>query len=491
MGKNLCKQISAILSLLFLLAYFVDINEVLLVILIMEFVVISLYGLKDINRHITLLVFLVSFFTFLMGRIIVPLFMDTDSIFYEFGNAFFSYRTTKHIIVCLFIALQGIFWGYIINNKNYSRTACRFNSNGLSVAIVRKLTRNMLFCIFPFVIIELFEKIRFFLTNDYYSLYSDFKSELPYIIIIISSAFEVVFLIFLATMPTKDELKIPAALFISSGVINLGTGQRGEFVLNILLVLSYFFFRNTLDKKKKQWITKRGIFMILLLLPVLLSFLLLYAYIRTDVDMNTSYNLLLAFFYQQGVSADVIGYGFDFDHKFPEGKLYLFGDIVDYFRHNFIAKILWGAESVQPQSVTHAMNDYSFNDALTYMVKPNEYLNGAGLGGCYIAEAWHDFGFIGVFVVSFIYGKLLSIIPKWLRKNLWTGSIGLIMFYAVIYSPRSRADKPIYTFFSFVVLAVYVFIFWYVHRRKKIILRRRRIVGISKIKEYEKSHSHL
>ena len=191
----------------------------------------------------------------------------------------------------------------------------------------------------------------------------------------------------------------------------------------------------------------------------MVSFLFLMVYIRSDRDRSMSENLLISFFYQQGVSVEVIGYTYDCENLFPDGKVYLLGDITDYFRHNIFARLLFGTKSIEPHSIEHALGDNSLDAALTYYVKPDFYLAGGGLGGCYVAEAWKDLGYFGICLVSFLYGILLAKIPLWCRKNLWIGSVGLVMFNQIIFAPRAHAIKPIFVFFSLNVILVYAYLY--------------------------------
>ena len=115
---------------------------------------------------------------------------------------------------------------------------------------------------------------------------------------------------------------------------------------------------------------------------------------------------------------------------------------------------------MEPQSVKHALEDNSLDACLTYLVKPSFYLEGGGLGGCYIADAWKDLGYVGVALVSFIYGVLLSKIPTWFKSNVWLASVGLIMFNQIVFAPRAHAIKPLSIFTSVAVLLIFSYLYW-------------------------------
>ena len=118
-------------------------------------------------------------------------------------------------------------------------------------------------------------------------------------------------------------------------------------------------------------------------------------------------------------------------------------------------------EPIKSQSIEHALDDHSLDAALTYLVKPNLYQNGGGLGSSYIAEAWKDFGYLGVIIFSYIYGLILALIPQWCHKGFWWTAIGFIMYNNIIFAPRARAIKFIFEFFSLAVILILISIYLY------------------------------
>lgn len=422
------------------------------------FFILIYYCVKDLNAHITLLVFLIAFFTFLMGRMVLPLFYDISNLLFDIGGADFSKKTQVHMYVCLFLSLFSVFLGYKYVSLGNKKPNVRF-SDKQTIAKIKSYSKRIIYFSYLFALVQILEKVYVVIKNGYTALYLDYESQLPYIFILIAGWFFHAFYIFLATLPTKKEAKIPIILYLSIATISIGSGQRGSFVLGFLFVIMYLFIRNTLRPGNSPWIGKKGIIGLLITLPALLVFLFLMVYIRSDNDSTFSTNFLISFFYQQGVSVEVIGYTYDYEKYFPTGKIYLLGEIVDYIKHNMFTRILFDTKVVEPQTVQHALEDNSLDAAITYIVKPYYYLNGGGLGGCFIAEAWKDFGYMGVCVVSCFYGLLIAKIPIWCRKNVWVSSVGLAMFNQIIFAPRAHAIKPFSIFLSVNVLLIYVFIY--------------------------------
>ncbi len=58
-------------------------------------------------------------------------------------------------------------------------------------------------------------------------------------------------------------------------------------------------------------------------------------------------------------------------------------------------------------SIENALYGHSLAHRLSYLEYGDYYLQGHGVGSCYIAELYHDFGVIGVMAGNYIYGYIL------------------------------------------------------------------------------------
>ena len=449
------------LSFVFIMGYWGENEMVMLTTLFSLFAYQCIYTFRNINDRITLLVFLVAFFTFLMGRILLPLFTDVNDLIVNIGGAEFYTQTYYHIYTSLFIALLFIYLGYHRAAQKDSSIPITYQYDSVGVLAIRKYTKKLSYFTFLFASIVIYEQIRFVLVNGYFAFYVDFESNLPYPVILAGALFDYCVYLFLATMPSKKECRPIIFLYLFNGISYMGIGQRGSFVLNFLFVITYLFLRNKIRPGNKPWIGRKGIISLLISMPLLVSFLYIFAYIRTDSNVIDSKNLILSFIYQQGVSVEVIGYTYEYEDYFPKGKVYSIGDIINYFNHNKIAQVFGDKEPVKPQSIEHALDDHSLDAALTYFVKPHLYLRGGGLGSSYIAEAWKDFGYLGVIIFSYIYGLILALIPQWCHKGFWWTAIGFIMYNNIIFAPRARAIKFIFEFFSLAVILILISIYLY------------------------------
>lgn len=98
-------------------------------------------------------------------------------------------------------------------------------------------------------------------------------------------------------------------------------------------------------------------------------------------------------------------------------------------------------KSQELEAVYHNNN---FGATITYLVDPQRFLGGGGLGSSYIAEAWVDFGYVGIIVVNFVFGILLSQLHKWFRQGGFIAVMGMLMFSGLLYAPRGSVSDCIY-----------------------------------------------
>ena len=418
---------------------------------------------KGLNVNITFLAFLLTYFTFLLPRIIFPLFLNTDQLAFDLGETVFKEEINVFVNFILYIALLSVYVGYRIAflyyYNNINGKTCFYNQN--SVKRVRCFSKYAAFIFSLFALIVVLDQIRYVLTNGYFVYYLDYEPSIPYVFVFLAAFFDSFVIFYLATMPPKREIKWIITIYLLVNIASIGMGQRGGAVLSIIFVISYFFLRNSINTGEKKWIGRKGIIAIILSVPVLVSSLFLISFIRSekDFDVNDSTNLITSFFYQQGVSVNVLGYAKMFDEILPEGKLYSAGKIIDFLNHNAISQLLFDAEPVKPQTYEHAVKDHTLHATLTYYGSPSLYFSGGGYGGCYIADLWVDFGIIGVIVGSMIYGLCLGGIRRWCAQSFWKSTVALMMYTNIIFAPRANFIDFIYVFVPFTSIIAFSIIF--------------------------------
>ena len=405
------------------------------------------YSLGDVKKHFPFLLFQITFFTFLLGQPLAT-FFSKDEIFGEVALWEFSNETQEHVVLLLFLSLYMLNLGYNLAIKRQSKsTFVNYDFVNSNMIRVRRLSKNLMYiCAIPAIFSSL-ERAIFVLTYGYVSLYTNYESSLPSIVNNLTVIYQFSFYLYLATLPTKKECKKPILLYLTIGLITLGSGHRGQTVLYFAFVLLYYAVRDyiKIGNTSEIWLSKRLKRTIVLASPFVIVFLMMYGTLRLQTGDSSGYSNffdnILAFFYQQGGSVSVIAYGYDYSKQIADGN-YTFGFIRDAFT--------FGESLTMEQRATCGRY---YAAALTYLTRPEYYLNGGGIGNCYIAEIFQDFGYIGVTLINIVYGYILAMFYSILRSgNLWKIFFSFVIITKVLYAPRSESLAFLSVFISFTFL---------------------------------------
>ena len=404
-----------------------------------------LYCTTNINRHIILVLFLMAFFTFLMGRSIMPLFMNLDKnpdIFFSLATTSYKPETYRHLYLCLFISLVFIFIGYkIVERRMPERLIPAFDPESSRVIAIRKYAKTIFLISSPFALITLLEKAVYVATHGYATIFMTFQSSLPTIAVVLSVLFRYFAFLYLATLPSRKEARLVVFIYCVIEGLNLLGGDRGECMLSLLVVVYYYYLRNRLFPSPEKWIGWRSTLILLSLVPIFAVLLFLVKFFRnSEKAEDATYSMYIAgFFYQQSTSMNVITCTYEDYNMLPKNKWYSIGPIYDYFRNNFVSQYLFGVKPYKVGTTELAKKGHSLDSAITLIELPDFFYNGGGMGSSFIAEAWYDMGYWGIVLYSLLYGIVIASIPKWNSKNVWLSVIALVFLKYILYAPRARA----------------------------------------------------
>lgn len=473
MKTNKTFYILFLFAIVFLFALLFDNNRILQWLIVLLYFYELLYYLRNMTRNITIVLFLVAFFTFLLGRVIMPLFFDESyfvDIFYSYLS--FTQETYRHIYISLFLTLFFIFIGYNYFQIKSFAPKPKFSTTSFENRVIRKCAKVGVLLTSPFSLLLILDKIKFVLNYGYSHVFIDYETSLPTIVIILTALFEYLVYLYLATLPSKKESKQIIFLYVIISLMNMIAGDRGEAMLAVFVIIFYYYLRNYLEPGGVEWIGKKGTKVLIAAVPFVISLLLIVSYMRDD-NSSDEYNvnnisvLIGSFFYQQGASVNVIGCSYQDQHMLPSNKLYSLGAITDYFRNNYLSRLLFGIRPYPVGSVELATKGNSLDSAITYIEDQNFYFNGGGMGSSFIAEAWHDFGYLGVIVFALFYGFILARIPVGCAKNVWIGIISLMFFKYILYAPRARATTFLVSALSVAFWPLALVIYLYAKQRVK------------------------
>ena len=459
MSKSFYYRISVVTLLLASVFYVIQVKVGLVVVLMLYWLYCLLYSLKKIDARISFFSFLITFFTFLLSRLFIDTLLPDFSSDYtvNVSNKLpYSLNAEPFVFYVLIVSLVGLSLGFLKNSDKLSSVTCI--ENPLYINKIRLLSRRLSYLFFIFTLVVTIEKIRYIWSNGYVDFYLNYKEGLPHIFYTLAAAYKFAFFIFLSTLPSKKESKLLIFLYLFEACVSLLTGQRGSFVTPLLFIIIYLFFRNSLSPED-PWISKKGKLAITISLPLFCAAMFLVMLIRADNEIGNDsvMTLFLNFFYQLGGSEKIIGYAYDYQSSVPNGQWYSLGPIIRFFHGNPISLLL-GGEAISSQSVEMAIHGHELGSFLTYKTDEYRYLSGGNIASSYVAELWLDFGFIGVFIGSFIYGKILGSIVTLSSNNIWKTTIGFIMINRILTAPRSNFMLFVTDClsFSFLIMIIYI-----------------------------------
>ena len=402
----------------------------------------------------------VTFFAFLMGRTVSDFFMPGKSA-YSIPD-----DVLHHTKVCLYIALSSLGLSYTLFEKikfvsrksdPYKTLQAQSNKNAVDpdekynskfYITVRNIAKYLSYFTFIFAALLVISKAGQIFMYGYANSYLETSTNLPYLIVKLGDAYPVCFFLFLATMPSKKEVKIPVLLYLLNGILSLGTGKRSDFVVPILIILLYYLVRNQVNSGGSPWLTKKMMIVIGIATPFLLAFLFSWNYIRLGLGSGSSYAVteqtsffekLIGFFDELGFSSNIISFGKMYEPQIPN-KLYSIGETLDYLRENIVTQAIVKLPVYRGQTVERALNSTNFSQLITYLRSSSYYLSGRGLGSSYIAEAYHDFGYFGIVLWSWIYSAVLYFGYNFKNKGIIYITISLCALKYILIAPRNVAS---------------------------------------------------
>lgn len=432
-------------ALLISIIYFIfsliysDIN-LLFISLLIFYIYSVIFAIEKIQQRLGYLFFLITFFVFLLGNYTYLFFNESD------WWKPFSQGTTKNTIYCLIMALVSINFGYILGRffkKNDNKInvpadskVSRFN---VSLKRVSKLIFWITFIPSFYLIID---EIIFFQAHGYLELYLSYSSG--------SVIFEklkvlnlVSFFMFLASMPNKKESKLEIFAFLLISLLTLFSGARATSITSFMTLLFYLIYRNYYDSKQLKgdiWLSKKIIFLISILIPFVVVFLSFWGYYRMNMSLEgiKVSELFFGFFKSQGESVKIINYVQELELPYTNIS-YTFGPVIFFLKYNIFSKVFFEFPMYAPQTVDSALFGNNMSSTISYLVMPENYLAGLGMGSTYIAELLYDYGYLGVIIFNIILGIVLYKFSNINPNKPWLLAILLLVLNSLLTLPRDVA----------------------------------------------------
>ncbi len=149
---------------------------------------------------------------------------------------------------------------------------------------------------------------------------------------------------------------VSTTVYLLAAVASVAAGQRTTFVLSLAVVGVYVAYRNSSDIPPGRWISRRVRWAVVAAVPVLVVGLGLVARMRT-LPARRADGVLAPIWetlYSQGVSTEVVGYGYVYRAQVPEGHIWSLGHVLDLLGRRLPGVIGLGPGPLSGQTVQRA-----------------------------------------------------------------------------------------------------------------------------------------
>ena len=400
------------------------------------------------SENIFILLFMVAFFVFLLGKPMMVELTGEDNSFYAVK---IPDEVTQHTYFLMTLSMAFVFVGYQIAKyiKSENRiSAFRMNISDVMVDRIRYASKLAALVFGGAVFVLNVEKAVFVSAYGYLESYLGRASRFPGFVSLLAELYPTSIAIFLSTLPSKKECKIPIYMYVIVMGLYLLTGKRYEAVAAILLLVLYFVLRNKTDEE--PWIQRKHVIGLGLSVPFLMVFLISMESWRAGNAVEASFSqLLMEFFDSVGISSIIISYEDMFHDELAARDVWFsFGNMWRSLNGNAIAQMLGADKVYASQTIENALYGHSLSSAIMYKVNPARMLSGGGLGSCYIAELMCDFSYPGVAIGSAVLGVVMQKCSQFKKGRFLQNFMVVFIAMNMFRVPRDSFDFFFYPLFG-------------------------------------------
>lgn len=425
--------------------FYLNINLLFLSLVLLFSYAIS-YSITKLKKRFVLFLFLITFFVFLLGRYFIEFVIGGEWWYRVSDDIYLSPGTISLTILIIYISLICIIFGNWISEiftGSLFKTRKKRNQDlqPLLKPTIRKVSSYLFIFTYLGSLFNVLDKIKFINQNSYFSYYTDYMGN--QIFVLMHNINEVAFFIFLATMPLKKKAFPIIIMYLFSKILTIFTGARAEAIIAILIIAFYLYYREKYNKSvNEKWFSQKYFFLSVISAPFILALLKAITYFRAGKTIGefSILELLYGFFQGTGGSINLISYSIEFKETLQNINVeYFFGPVINLLKNNMIIENMFSPEIYSGNSIETALFGDSFSHTISYLIIPDQYLKGWGLGSSYIAEILVDFGFIGVIVFNIILGIILNKYSRLSEYGVWKLSILLLILNSLFFISRDSA----------------------------------------------------
>ncbi len=450
--------------------YYITANYVLFAANIALNIGIFIDILKNIRRDFPLLAFIASFDLLLLGRVYVAFFRGPKNLLYNLEAENFQNLFTALQIIT--VSLIVVYAAYKLSTPLFFKREKAIREKGAGALhrgplepIIRQISVAVLILSSIAFFFVLFQTILNVFKYGYLGSFTQKPDKnIPSVISRISFLFVPSFAVFLATMPSKKQLKMPMLIYFVYMLASLFTGRRNTFVCEAVMLLVYFVMRDNFLSREKRIFRKKTVIAMIVVIAVCAYFLERVAEVRSGSSGSKGlFSSILNFIYSQGASFRVVMKTVDYWNKFDHRTTYqfLFYPFEIFTHNNIVIRTIFGFKPiVETQNIQFVSSTHNFGHVLTFLVSPDRYLSGGGFGTSFVAEAYVAYGMGGVAAISAMIGVIFRFFSSMLTRSWPVMALSLIAVKNLIYIPRNFAFLWVTNVFSITYLCYFIFLYF-------------------------------
>lgn len=264
------------------------------------------------QRNVILIFFLLSFFVFLLSRVLVR-WIQNQEVYQPFDP-----QTMVMMYSCIIASIAGMWLG---SNQKYHfkfgtlgerKVSYEMNTQKYDIKLIRSIALVFTLVAGFATLATVLEQVAFWgVTGSGGDLRVSFGSTLPGIILRLSYVYILMLCIYLATMPSKRATMLVFLQYLICSALKMVYGSRSDFILGLMFIVVYFTIRDRLkDSDEPPWFGKKEMMFTIISIPLLVVLVVFIGYYRvhTTFEFSGIYDTFLDFFESQGGSIDILGY---------------------------------------------------------------------------------------------------------------------------------------------------------------------------------------
>ena len=437
------------------------------------FVVLTMFKIiRDGFKDIPVFFFNITYWIFVLGGCTTSI-IKTGKV----SNYISVSLTEGQLNLACGIALFGIacldIVYFLVSDNNFAPLVAEKKT-----AVPSKLQKQVVVVIFAVAAVckcaMAFESMTYSTVYGYVSLYTRESSNLPSVIRYFGAFFYFSLMLLLSCDFSKRSTYAAFGITALIEGMILNSGDRGEAVCGILILIIYTIFRCRRDPNFLIH-KKLAIVGICCSLPFAAFALQIIKYTRVGnaADINF-WDGFFEFFESQGVSINIISNEIKYRNEISKigGHAFVIKQIASYLQQNVLFRTLFGFKKIVGNTVEMAMSGSSLGSTMMYIILPSSYLRGIGCGTCYLAELYQDASWIGLILGSVVIALLLNWIKKVDRVGWIMSAMMMNCMRIVLVLPRGAFFKWLTEILSVpnLMLLLLLLFLGYVSKRKEIVV---------------------